>query len=58
MPRASVLTSGSANVRTDAEPLVAVTLGALVWHEDLRPVAALGGALILGAGIHVARKAG
>lgn len=44
-------------VLTFAEPLVAVAIGALVWGEDLHPLAALGGALVLGAGIHVARKA-
>lgn len=44
-------------VLTFAEPLVAVAVGALVWHEPLRPVAAIGGVLVLGAGIHVARQA-
>lgn len=44
-------------VLTFAEPVVAVAIGALVWGEDLHPLAALGGALVLGAGIHVARKA-
>jgi drug/metabolite transporter (DMT)-like permease len=39
------------------EPLVAVVVGALVWHEPIEPTAALGGALVLGAGIHVARGA-
>lgn len=43
-------------VLTFAEPLVAVSVGALVWDEPLRPLAALGGALVLGAGIHVARQ--
>ncbi len=43
-------------VLTFAEPLVAVAVGALVWHEPLRPVAAIGGVLVLGAGIHVARQ--
>ncbi len=43
-------------VLTFAEPLVAVAVGALVWHEPLRPVAAIGGILVLGAGIHVARQ--
>jgi drug/metabolite transporter, DME family len=45
-------------VLTFAEPLVAVAVGALVWHEPLRPLAAVGGALVLAAGIHVARQAG
>jgi drug/metabolite transporter (DMT)-like permease len=44
-------------VLTFAEPLVAVTVGALVWEEPLHATAALGGAMVLGAGIHVARKA-
>ncbi len=49
--------SARAAVLTFAEPIVAVSVGALVWDEHLSPLAALGGALILGAGIHVARKA-
>jgi len=44
-------------VLTFAEPLVAVAVGAFVWGEPMRPLAALGGALVLGAGIHVARQA-
>lgn len=44
-------------VLTFAEPLVAVAVGALVWDEPLRPLAAVGGALVLSAGIHVARQA-
>ncbi len=40
-----------------AEPLVAVAVGALVWEEPLHGTAAIGGAMVLGAGIHVARKA-
>lgn len=43
-------------VLTFAEPLVAVSVGALVWDEPLRPLAAAGGALVLAAGIHVARQ--
>ncbi len=46
-----------AAVLTFAEPLVAITVGALVWDEPLRPLAAAGGALVLVAGIHVARQA-
>jgi drug/metabolite transporter (DMT)-like permease len=46
-----------AAVLTFAEPLVAVLVGVLVWHEPLRPLAVLGGALVLLAGIHVARQA-
>lgn len=49
--------SARAAVLTYAEPLVAVAVGALVWGERLHPLAALGGAMVLGAGIHVARKA-
>jgi len=44
-------------VLTFAEPLVAVTVGALAWGEPLHPLAAIGGALVLAAGIHVARQA-
>jgi drug/metabolite transporter (DMT)-like permease len=44
-------------VLTFSEPLVAVAVGALVWEESLHATAALGGAMVLGAGIHVARKA-
>ncbi|MDQ3367004.1 MAG: DMT family transporter [Myxococcota bacterium] len=50
--------SARAAVLTFAEPLVAVAVGVLVWDEVLRPLAVLGGAMVLGAGIHVARKAG
>jgi len=46
-----------AAVLTFAEPLVAVAVGALVWSEPLRPLAAVGGALVLAAGIRVARQA-
>jgi drug/metabolite transporter (DMT)-like permease len=49
--------SARAAVLTFAEPLVAVAVGALVWDEPLRPLAIAGGALVLGAGIHVARHA-
>lgn len=49
--------SARAAVLCFAEPLVAVAVGALVWDEPLRPLAALGGAMVLGAGIHVARRA-
>jgi DME family drug/metabolite transporter len=44
-------------VLTFAEPLVAVAVGALAWGEPLHPLAAVGGALVLAAGIHVARQA-
>lgn len=49
--------SARAAVLTFAEPLVAVLVGALVWDEPLHPIAAVGGAMVLGAGIYVARKA-
>ena len=49
--------SARAAVLTFAEPLVAVAVGATVWHEPLHPLAAIGGAMVLGAGIHVAREA-
>ena len=49
--------SARAAILTFAEPLVAVAIGALVWGEPLHPLAAVGGALILGAGVHVARQA-
>lgn len=49
--------SARAAVLTFAEPLVAVAVGALVWEEPLHPLAIVGGAMVLGAGIHVATKA-
>jgi drug/metabolite transporter (DMT)-like permease len=49
--------SARAAVLTFIEPIVAVAIGAMVWDERLHPVAALGGVLVLGAGIQVARKA-
>lgn len=49
--------SARAAVLTFAEPLVAVGVGVLVWGEALHPLAIVGGALVLGAGVHVARKA-
>ncbi|MGE0871717.1 MAG: DMT family transporter [Kofleriaceae bacterium] len=48
--------SARAAVLTFAEPLVAVAVGALVWEEPLHLAAALGGALVLGAGIYVAHR--
>lgn len=47
--------SARAAVLTFAEPVVAVAVGALAWGEALHPLAAVGGVMILGAGIHVAR---
>ncbi len=49
--------SARAAVLTFAEPLVAVAVGALVWGQELHPIAAVGGALVLAAGLHVARQA-
>jgi len=49
--------SARAAVLAFAEPLVAVGVGALVWHEPLHPLAAVGGALVIAAGIRVARQA-
>lgn len=49
--------SARAAILTFAEPIVAVALGALVWDEPLHPIAMVGAALVLGAGIQVARKA-
>ncbi|MGE5182035.1 MAG: DMT family transporter [Acidobacteriota bacterium] len=46
-----------AAVLTYAEPLVAVCVGALVWHEPVSALASVGGALVLAAGVHVARQA-
>jgi DME family drug/metabolite transporter len=48
--------SARAAVLTFIEPLVAVGVGAAIWHESLHPVAAVGGLLVLGAGLQVARK--
>ncbi|MBA2540648.1 MAG: EamA family transporter [Deltaproteobacteria bacterium] len=48
--------SERAAVLTFAEPLVAVGVGVLAWNEPLRPLAIVGGLLVLGAGVHVARK--
>jgi drug/metabolite transporter (DMT)-like permease len=49
--------SARASILTFAEPVVAVSVGVLVWGEPLRPLAVVGGALILTAGIHVAKQA-
>lgn len=44
--------AAQAAVLTYMEPLVAVTLGAVVWREPLPASAALGMALVLGAGVY------
>ena len=49
--------SARAAVLTFMEPLVAVCVGALAWAQPLAPIAAVGGVLVLAAGIHVARQA-
>lgn len=49
--------AAQASVLTFAEPLVAVAVGVLVWDEPLRPLAWVGGAFVLAAGVHVARQA-
>jgi drug/metabolite transporter (DMT)-like permease len=49
--------SARASILTFAEPVVAVTVGIAVWGEPLRPLAVVGGVLILAAGIHVAKQA-
>jgi drug/metabolite transporter (DMT)-like permease len=40
---------------TFCEPVVAVLVGTLVWGEPLRAPALLGAALVIGAGVAVAR---
>jgi len=47
--------SSRAAVLTFAEPIVAVVVGWLAWGESLHPIAALGGALIVAAGVGVSR---
>jgi drug/metabolite transporter (DMT)-like permease len=51
------LGSARAAILTFLEPIVAVTLGAAVWDEPLHPTAIIGGALVIGAGIQVVRRA-
>jgi DME family drug/metabolite transporter len=46
-----------ASVLTFAEPVVAVAVGIGVWHEPFRGSTVVGGALVIAAGIHVARQA-
>ncbi|HVV81962.1 MAG TPA: DMT family transporter [Kofleriaceae bacterium] len=47
--------SATAAMLTYLEPLVAVAIGALVWREPMGRFAALGAALVLASGVHVAR---
>lgn len=49
--------SARAAVLAFAEPLVAVLVGAVCWNQTLHPIAALGGIMVLAAGVHVARQA-
>ena len=49
--------SARAAVLTFVEPIVAVVVGVVVWGEPMHPWAVLGAALVLGAGIQVARAA-
>lgn len=51
----ALIGSARAAVLCFVEPLVAVSIGALWFGERLSPFAALGGALVLGAGIAVVR---
>ncbi len=49
--------SARAAVLTFLEPIVAVAVGVVVWDEPLHATAILGAALVVGAGLEVARKA-
>jgi drug/metabolite transporter (DMT)-like permease len=49
--------SARAAVLAFAEPLVAVLVGTLRFHQAIHPIAALGGVAVLAAGVHVARQA-
>ena len=49
------IASATAAMLTYLEPLVAVAVGALVWHEPMGRYAALGAALVLASGIYAAR---
>jgi drug/metabolite transporter (DMT)-like permease len=51
----TLIGSARAAVLTYAEPLVAVAVGAIVWHEPMSPLAGLGGLLVLGSGLYVVR---
>ena len=53
----AVIGSARTAVLTFIQPVVAVLIGAVVWGEALHPIAMLGGAWVLGAGLQVARKA-
>lgn len=49
------LASATVAMLTYLEPLVAVLVGALVWHEPMGRFAVVGAALVLASGVHVAR---
>ncbi len=51
----SVVGSTVASTLTYLEPLVAVTVGVVVWNESLAPSSLLGALLIAGAGLYVVR---
>jgi len=51
------ISSATAAVLTFIEPIVAVAIGAAMFDEPVHAIAALGGAMVVGAGIWVARAA-
>ena len=51
----TAIASATAAMLTYLEPLVAVAIGALIWHEPMGRYAAIGAALVLASGLHVAR---
>ena len=51
----SVVGATVASTLTYLEPLVAVTVGVVVWNESLAPSSLLGALLIAGAGLYVVR---
>ena len=50
-----VIGSATASLLAYVEPLVAVTISVLVFHEHLSPYAIVGAPLVLGAGMYVVR---
>ncbi len=51
----ATIASATAAMLTYLEPLVAVGLGALVWHEPMGRFTAVGAAIVLASGLYVAR---
>ena len=51
----ATIASATAAMLTYLEPLVAVGLGALVWHEPMGRYAAIGAIVVLASGLYVAR---